>query len=74
MAFVTASAPFHLGSGLLTSIRALIVKLNAARARRAVFDQVYSDLSAMTDRELADINISRIVIRDIAMAASEKAA
>ncbi|PTQ75232.1 DUF1127 domain-containing protein [Celeribacter persicus] len=36
------------------------------RAQRAEADQVYRELSLMTDRELSDIGISRHVIRDIA--------
>ncbi len=40
------------------------------RRRRAASRQVYRELGAMTDAELNDIGISRVVIRDLAREAA----
>ncbi|WP_417270538.1 DUF1127 domain-containing protein [Celeribacter sp.] len=41
------------------------------RAQRVEFDKVYNELAQMTDRDLADIGISRGQIRDIAKQAAD---
>jgi uncharacterized protein YjiS (DUF1127 family) len=71
MAYVTASTPRLSGFSLGRYVRNLMVEANTARARRDTYNRVFSELSTMTDRELADINLSRLSIRDIAMAAAE---
>ena len=38
--------------------------------RRAVYVQIHSELSSLTDRELADIGLSRAMVRDIALEAA----
>jgi uncharacterized protein YjiS (DUF1127 family) len=60
----TNFAPTFAGlSGTFTTIR----KTLADKARRAhAYRETYRQLDAMTDRELADIGLSRLQIRDIA--------
>ncbi|GAA3875026.1 DUF1127 domain-containing protein [Celeribacter arenosi] len=36
------------------------------RAQRAEENRVYAELSSMTDRDLADLNLSRVQIGDVA--------
>jgi uncharacterized protein YjiS (DUF1127 family) len=38
-----------------------------ARARRAVYNRTYDELSVLSDRDLNDIGIARSQIRDIAL-------
>ncbi|WP_116133828.1 DUF1127 domain-containing protein [Tropicimonas sp. IMCC34043] len=45
----------------------------AWRAGRAVYTQIYNELSSLSDRELADIGLSRNMIRDIALQAAYEA-
>lgn len=71
MAYVTATTPRLNGFSLSRYIRNLMVEANRARARRDTYNRVYSELSTMTDRELADINLSRLAIRDVALTAAE---
>lgn len=49
--------------GFLKSIR-------AALERRAVYARTVRELNALTDRELADLGISRVSIRDLAAEAA----
>ncbi|GEM_PF-1421122 len=51
----------------------LVAKLMLARARRAAYLVTYHELSAMSDRELADIAVSRYQIREIARMAAKEA-
>jgi len=44
--------------------------LKAARVQRAVYGATYRALNDMTDKDLADIGVSRLSIRDIAMTAA----
>lgn len=44
----------------------VLAKWNDARTRRAVYLQTLNELSAMSDRDLADINVARVSIKDIA--------
>jgi len=57
-----------------TSLHAVLAQALAtfkeARARRAQYLRVLAELSATTDRELADLGISPLSIRDIAYQAA----
>lgn len=44
----------------------VLAKWTVARERRAVYLQTLNELSAMSDRDLADISVSRLQIEDIA--------
>ncbi len=68
MAYVTShrtagSAPVDLLGNILS-------RLQDARARRAIYVRTIRELDSMTDRDLADINVSRLQIRDIAREAA----
>lgn len=73
MTFPTTSTPFPARFHFGQALRNIFADFIAARARRAVFEKVYRDLSVMSDRDLADINISRHKIRDIALEAAQTA-
>ncbi len=48
----------------------VLAKWNDARERRAVYLQTLNELAAMSDRDLADINVARVSIEDIAREAA----
>ena len=68
MAFVNS----HRASGLTATawVGDVLAKWNEARERRAVYLKTLEELSSMTDRDLADINLSRVQIRDVAREAA----
>ncbi|MFK7879079.1 DUF1127 domain-containing protein [Roseobacter sp.] len=49
----------------------LLQDTSARYARYRVFRQTYSELAQLTDRDLADLGISRSMIRSLAMEAAE---
>ncbi|WP_245298948.1 DUF1127 domain-containing protein [Pseudotabrizicola sediminis] len=59
-------AGFHVG-GWMGDV---LAKWTVARERRAVYLQTLNELSAMSDRDLADINVARVSIEDIAREAA----
>ena len=64
MAYVSSnrvSAP-----GILDLIGTAVASVKAAIARHAIYVQTLNELNALTDRELADLGISRLNIRDVA--------
>lgn len=66
MAFTTSSAPIARplqGVGLLASLR-------EAFRRHRVYQQTVSELSALTNMELADLGLSRSMIRRVAIEAA----
>ncbi|WP_254693218.1 DUF1127 domain-containing protein [Sulfitobacter sp. SK011] len=50
----------------------LIIAAKVAKARRARYRETYSELSALSDRDLADIGIARSYIRRLAIEESMK--
>lgn len=48
----------------------VLARWNDARERRALYRRTLEELSAMSDRDLADINLSRVQIEDIAREAA----
>ena len=46
--------------------RAWVARLQEARARRAEFDRTVRELQMLSDRDLADLGISRLSIEDLA--------
>lgn len=48
----------------------VMTRWNEARERRAVYLRTLNELSSMTDRELSDINLSRLQVGDIAREAA----
>lgn len=68
MAYVSSHrAPRH---SIFELAAGIVASLKAERARRVVFNQTLGELRRMTDRELADIGISRVQIDDIAYEAA----
>ena len=68
MAFVNnarAAAPV-----IPEGIGGVLKSVKAALERRAVFARTVRELEALTDRELADLGIARVSIRDIAAQAA----
>lgn len=54
------------GFGLVAWARATLTEMKEAARLRAIYLQTMSELEGMSDRDLADINVSRHQIRDIA--------
>lgn len=48
----------------------LVASVKENRARRAIYNRTLGELSAMSDRDLADIGIARVQIEDIAFEAA----
>ncbi len=70
----TTSTNFTATFGGLTGTFTAIRKALADKARRAhAYRETYRQLDAMSDRELADIGISRLQIADIAEEAASAA-
>lgn len=57
-------------AGLRDRVAAYLDTLRAERARRREYARVYGELARMTDRDLADIGISRVSIEDVAVEAA----
>lgn len=57
--------------GIMAALRAQIASFKTARATRDEYTRVYDELSAMSDRDLADIGVYRGMIHDIALAAAK---
>jgi uncharacterized protein YjiS (DUF1127 family) len=66
--FAKAPGAFSLVGVLRTQFAAL----KAAKAERDEYTRVFDELSAMSDRDLADIGVYRGMIEDIAKAAADK--
>ncbi|MDJ0821299.1 MAG: DUF1127 domain-containing protein [Paracoccaceae bacterium] len=69
MAYQTETL-LHGQSGLSARLAALTADLRARFARRQVFRTTVRELSALSDRELADLGLNRSVIRRVAYQAA----
>ncbi|WP_342069696.1 DUF1127 domain-containing protein [Yoonia algicola] len=63
-------APVKLGARLSTMISDHFAALKQARAQKAVFFAVRAQLNLMSDRDLEDIGINRLLIDDVAREAA----
>ncbi|KJZ18707.1 DUF1127 domain-containing protein [Loktanella sp. S4079] len=70
MAYVNATLQNATANPFGRMLNETLAGLKAAAARRAVYREVMGQLSAMSDRELADIGVARIAIRDVATQAA----
>ena len=72
MAYISATprAEFNVNAGWFTS---LVQSLRLRIERQRAYYRTLEKLSSMSDRELADINLSRVSIRDVAREAAERA-
>ena len=63
----------HPATGPLARLRAtLAFRLDRLRARRAAYRQAWNELDAMSDRELAELGLSRADIGSLARAEADK--
>ena len=58
------------GFGLVAWARETLAEMKEAARLRGIYLKTFDELDGMTDRDLADINISRHEIREIALAAA----
>lgn len=68
MADITAR--YEQRPSILASLRGLVEAGRAYFQRQRTFDRIYGELSSLSDRELADIGISRSQIVDVAWSAT----
>jgi uncharacterized protein YjiS (DUF1127 family) len=68
MAYVNQS---RVGTSLISDrFNAVLKMIRAHSARRRIYAQTVRELSNLSDRDLADLGISRFAIRDIAIEAA----
>jgi uncharacterized protein YjiS (DUF1127 family) len=70
MAYMNANTPTVAGNPIARMFADAIADYKAASARRVVYRDVVVQLEGMTDRDLADVGIARITIRDVAKQAA----
>ncbi len=58
------------GNGIADRIAGWVNSLRQAALRRAVYERTVRELHSLTNRELADLGISRLSIEDVARAAA----
>jgi uncharacterized protein YjiS (DUF1127 family) len=51
-------------------LMAIMTRITEDRARRALYSRTVQELNALTDRDLADLGISRLQIEDVAREAA----
>ena len=56
---ITASAPSLSGNALLSGLRGLLANYRIWRQRRDVYLETIRELSMLSDRDLADLGLSR---------------
>lgn len=71
MAFITGNAAPSLG--LAQRLSGLVERVREARKARDVYLQTYNELSVLSDRDLADLGISRASIGSVAREAARMA-
>lgn len=72
MSSITLTAG-HRGAGLAAWLRSGLATLGAALRRERAFRATHAQLDAMSDRDLADIGITRFMITDVAREAAARA-
>lgn len=70
MAFATQTNT--LSAGFAARISAVVAHVTEALARRAVFNQTVRELSSLSNRDLADLGLSRSMIKSVAYEAAYK--
>ena len=70
MAYITGNAAPAFGFG--QRIAAFVERARQAQRARAIYHETYDELSALSDRDLADLGIARISIRDVALEAARR--
>ena len=70
MAYATHT--LTLSAGISARLTAVVANLKDSMARRAMFKQTVRELSTLSNRELADLGLSRSMIKSIAYEAAYK--
>jgi uncharacterized protein YjiS (DUF1127 family) len=73
MAFVSNTSTSVPSLGLRQRFADFVQRTREARKARAVYTRTIEELSALSDRDLADLGIARISIQDIAREAARRA-
>jgi uncharacterized protein YjiS (DUF1127 family) len=73
MAFVSNTSTTAASLGLRQRFADFLERAREARKARAVYTRTVEELSALSDRDLADLGIARISIEDIAREAARRA-
>jgi uncharacterized protein YjiS (DUF1127 family) len=60
------NVPAKRSSGLWDRVSATLAEMKEARRRRALYLRTLRELEAVSDRDLADLGISRLQIADVA--------
>ena len=68
MAYVNSSRATSIG--VFDRVSALVASVKLALQRRATYQQTLYELSALSDRDLADLGLSRASIRTVAREAA----
>ena len=73
MAYATPSTALsHPFAGLRTALRSFLANLADSRKRENAYRKTYRELDQMSDRDLADIGITRFMIADVAAEAAAR--
>jgi uncharacterized protein YjiS (DUF1127 family) len=73
MAYTTPSAPIlHASIGLRATLRSILASYADSARRNAAYRRTYRELDQMSDRDLADIGITRFMIADVAAEAAAR--
>lgn len=74
MAYATPTTTHsHPLAGLRGALRSFLAHLADSRKRAAAYRQTFDELDRMSDRDLADIGITRFMIADVAAEAASRA-
>ena len=68
-----SAAGVTLVSGIAAFVRTLRKTMATKARRNRAYQRTLAELSGMTDKDLADIGITRYMIRDIALEAANRA-
>jgi uncharacterized protein YjiS (DUF1127 family) len=73
MAYATPSTALpHPGTSLRAMLQSYLANLADMRARDRAYRKTYRELDQMSDRDLADIGITRFMIADVAAEAAAR--
>lgn len=67
------NAQTHRRPSVLAALRGILADWRQALERHRVFERTYAELASLSDRELADIGVSRSQVVDLAWDAARRA-
>ncbi|NDR56587.1 DUF1127 domain-containing protein [Pseudoruegeria sp. M32A2M] len=68
-----SETPRAAGGSIPVWFSAMAEAIRIQRVRRKAYRRTFNELNAMSEKELADIGLSSLMVRDIAMQAAEMA-